>query len=90
MIQSMPGLEHAYHASGYAIEYDYFDPHGLYPTLETYIDGLFLPGKLMGQQATKKLLRGLLAGINAALKAHEKRVGIPESDAYLVYWLTIW
>ncbi|WP_372843339.1 tRNA uridine-5-carboxymethylaminomethyl(34) synthesis enzyme MnmG [Psychrobacter sp.] len=89
-IHSMKGLENAHITRpGYAIEYDYFDPQSLKPTLETKsIERLYFAGQINGTTGYEEAgVQGLLAGTNAALVTCENSefdVWTPRRDeAYL-------
>jgi tRNA uridine 5-carboxymethylaminomethyl modification enzyme len=72
IVRSMRGLESAHILRpGYAIEYDYYDPRSLRPSLQSrQIGGLFLAGQVNGTTGYEEAAaQGLLAGINAALSA---------------------
>ncbi|TDJ46213.1 MAG: tRNA uridine-5-carboxymethylaminomethyl(34) synthesis enzyme MnmG [Gammaproteobacteria bacterium] len=69
-IATIPGFESAHISRpGYAIEYDFFDPRDLRPTLETRaLAGLFFAGQINGTTGYEEAgAQGLLAGINAVL-----------------------
>ena len=87
LVRSMRGMENAFILRpGYAIEYDYFDPHGLKASLETKaIKGLFFAGQINGTTGYEEAAaQGLLAGLNAALQTQGKDGWTPgRSEAYL-------
>lgn len=73
-LHSVRGLEHCVmYRPGYAIEYDYFDPTQLYPTLETkLVHNLFFAGQINGTTGYEEAAgQGIIAGINA----HQNCIG---------------
>ncbi|HEU0014299.1 MAG TPA: tRNA uridine-5-carboxymethylaminomethyl(34) synthesis enzyme MnmG, partial [Longimicrobium sp.] len=83
MLRSIPGLEQVRMTkAGYAIEYDYYPPHQLRPSLESKaLDGLFLAGQVNGTTGYEEAAgQGLLAGANAAFAALDRAPLLLERD----------
>ncbi|MGH8323736.1 MAG: tRNA uridine-5-carboxymethylaminomethyl(34) synthesis enzyme MnmG, partial [Steroidobacteraceae bacterium] len=86
-VRTIRGFENAHLTRpGYAIEYDYFDPRDLRPSLETrVIDGLFFAGQINGTTGYEEAAaQGLVAGINATLGLRGREAWLPQrSEGYI-------
>ena len=86
LVRSIKGFENAHITRpGYAIEYDYFDPRGLQPWLETKaIAGLYFAGQINGTTGYEEAgAQGLIAGLNAALACRARRLVPRRDEAYI-------
>jgi tRNA uridine 5-carboxymethylaminomethyl modification enzyme len=87
LVRSIPGFGRAHLTRpGYAIEYDYFDPRDLRPSLETRVlHGLFFAGQINGTTGYEEAAaQGIVAGINATLAYRQREAWVPKrSEAYL-------
>ncbi|KUE78205.1 tRNA uridine-5-carboxymethylaminomethyl(34) synthesis enzyme MnmG [Aeromonas schubertii] len=87
IVRSIRGFENAHITRpGYAIEYDFFDPRDLKANMESkFVPNLFFAGQINGTTGYEEAgAQGLLAGLNAALRAQEKDPWHPRRDqAYM-------
>jgi tRNA uridine 5-carboxymethylaminomethyl modification enzyme len=87
LVRSMKGFENAHITRpGYAIEYDFFDPRDLRPSLQTqHLPGLYFAGQINGTTGYEEAAaQGLLAGLNAARQTRDEAPWCPRRDeAYL-------
>jgi tRNA uridine 5-carboxymethylaminomethyl modification enzyme len=87
LVRSISGFEKAHITRpGYAIEYDYFEPRELHPSLQTrHLEGLYFAGQINGTTGYEEAAaQGLVAGLNAARQSQDKEPWCPKrSEAYI-------
>lgn len=86
-LRTIPGLENVrLIRPGYAVEYDFFEPTQIWPTLETrFIEGLYFAGQINGTSGYEEAAaQGLMAGINAGLKIlNRQELVLRRDQAYI-------
>jgi len=86
-VRTVPGLEKVeFTRPGYAIEYDFFQPHQLYITMESKIvENLYFAGQVNGTSGYEEAAaQGLIAGINAVLKIRgEEPFQLSRAESYI-------
>ena len=91
LVRSIAGFEKAHITRpGYAIEYDFFDPRDLRPSLETrHIPGLFFAGQINGTTGYEEAAaQGLIAGLNAVRYCRDEEAWSPRRDEAYIGVLT--
>ncbi|MDX1334987.1 MAG: tRNA uridine-5-carboxymethylaminomethyl(34) synthesis enzyme MnmG [Gammaproteobacteria bacterium] len=91
LVRSIAGFEKAHITRpGYAIEYDFFDPRDLKPSLETrHVPGLFFAGQINGTTGYEEAAaQGLIAGLNAVRYCRDEEAWAPRRDEAYIGVLT--